>query len=149
MDVTVVQGDAPGRLGCYTPAEDLLLAADSANTAHYKEAAPGGPFCHALFVPFVLETGGRLGIQADALLKSWARLAAGDDMDQTKMSTLATFILRQYREAVGVTLQRGNALMAQRAVGDLGRDGARLLSYSGASGGGLLPEFFGVVAGPA
>ena len=48
------------------------------------------------------------------------RLAAGDDMDQPKMSTLATFILRQYREAVGVTLQRGNALMVQRAVGDRG-----------------------------
>ena len=26
--VTVVQGDAPGRLGAYTPAEDLLLAAE-------------------------------------------------------------------------------------------------------------------------
>ena len=118
MDVTVVQGDAPGRLGCYTPAEDLLLAAESAKTAHYEEeAAPGGPFCHALFVPFVLETGG-----------SWARLATGNDMTQPKMSTLATFILRQYREAVGVTLQRGNALMVQRAVGDLGQDGARPLS---------------------
>ena len=150
VDVTVVQGDAPGRLGAYTPAEDLLLAAEVAKTNHYKEeTAPGGPFCHALFVPFVLETGGRLGIQADALLKSWARLAAGDDMDQPKMSTLATFILRQYREAVGVTLQRGNALMVQRAVGDLGQDGARPLSLSDASGGGHLPDFFGVVAGPA
>ena len=74
-------------------------------------------------------------------------------MDQPKMSTLATFILRQYREAVGVTLQRGNALIVQppRSVGDLaaGQDGARPLSLSGVSGGGHLPDFFGVVAGPA
>ena len=70
-------------------------------------------------------------------------------MDQPKMSTLATFILRQYREAVGVTLQHGKALMVQRAVGDLGQGGARPLSLSDASGGGHLPDFFGVVAGPA
>ena len=46
-------------------------------------------------------------------------------MEQPEMSTLATFILRQYWEAVGVTLQRGNAcaLMVQRAVGTSGRTG--------------------------
>ena len=67
------------------------------------------PLHHAAnFVPFVLETGRRLGLEADALLKPWARLAAGDDMKFAKMSTMATFILQQYREVVGVALQRGN-----------------------------------------
>ena len=37
---------------------------------------------------------------------------------------MALIILRQYREVVGVALQRGNALMVQtpRAVGDIGND---------------------------
>ena len=44
-------------------------------------------------------------------------------MKFAKMSTMATFILRQYREVVGVALQlRGNALMVQRAVGDIGNE---------------------------
>ena len=64
------------------------------------------------------------------------------------MSTMATFILRQYREVVGVALQRGNALMVQRAVGDIGvgNDVSRFISLSNASGGGHLPDFFGAVA---
>ena len=62
------------------------------------------------------------------------------------MSTMATFILRQYREVVGVALQRGNALMVQRAVGDIGNDVSRFISLSDASGGGHLPDFFGAVA---
>ena len=52
---------------------------------------------------------------------------------------MATFILRQYREVVGVALQRGNALMVQRAdrVGDIVNDVSRFISLSGsdASGG--------------
>ena len=100
---------------------------------------------------FVLETGGRLGLEADALLKSWARLAAGDDMKFAKVSTMATFILRQYREMVGVALQRGNALMVQRAVGDVENNLSRWfisqsLSDRDATHGGHLSDFFGAVA---
>ena len=57
-------------------------------------------------------------------------------MKFAKMSTMATFILRQlqYREVVGVAiaLQRGNALMdqVQRAVGDIGNDVSRFISLS-------------------
>ena len=147
IDVTVARADAPGRSASYTPIEDLLLDLEKGKRDHYvDELAPGGPLHHANFVPFVLETGGRLGLEADALLKSWARLAAGDDMKFAKMSTMATFILRQYREVVGVALQRGNALMVQRAVGDIGNDVSRFISLSDASGGGHLPDFFGAVA---
>ena len=48
-------------------------------------------------------------------------------MKFAKMSTMATFILRQYREVVGVALQRGNALMVQRAGGDIGNDVSRFI----------------------
>ena len=70
-------------------------------------------------------------------------------MKFAKMSTMATLILRQYREVVGVALQRGNALIVQRAVGDIGNvrlDVSRIiisLSRTDASGGGHLgvPDF--------
>ena len=45
-----------------------------------------------------------------------------------------------------ISLQRGNALMVQRAVGDIGNDVSRFISLSNASGGGHLPDFFGAVA---
>ena len=67
-------------------------------------------------------------------------------------STMATFILRRYREVVGVRpLQRGDALTVQRTVGDIYQvrnDVPRFISLSDASGtgGGHLPDFFGAVA---
>ena len=62
----------------------------------------------------------------------------------------ASSILQQYREVVwAVTvLQRNNASMVLRAVGE---SGIQMLSLTRASGGagGHLPVFWGVVAGPA
>ena len=83
--------------------------------------------------------GGRLGEEADALLRSWARLAAGDDLKCEKISDQASSILRQYREVVGAVLQRNNAsnAMVLRAVGESGIQ-TLSLTQSDASGGGHL-----------
>ena len=67
-------------------------------------------------------------------------------MKFAKMSTMATFVMRQYREVVGVALQRGNALTVQRAdrVGNIGNDVSRFISLrvSDASGGARSPPRF-------
>ena len=107
-----------------------------------------GPLHHARLndIPYIVDAGGRLGEEADALLRSWARLAAGDDLKCENISDQASSILRQYREVVGAVLQRNNASMVLRAVGE---SGIQTLSLTDASGGGHLPDFWGVVAGPA
>ena len=128
--MTVARADAPGRSASYTPIEDLLLELEKGKRDHYvDELAPGGPLHHANFVPLVLETGGRLGLEleADALLKSWARLAAGDGMKFAEMSTMATFILRQLCKVVGVALQRARGPeYADGAAGGRGRECRRV-----------------------
>ena len=106
-DVTVARGGASGRSASYTPVEDMiLLVLERGKRDHYVDEL--APSTSPTSSHFVLVTGGRLGLEADALLKSWARLAGGDDMMRfAMMSTMATFILRQYRKVVGIALQRG------------------------------------------
>ena len=57
----------------------------------------------ARLIPFIVDAGGRLGEEADPLLRSWARLAAGNDLKCENISDQAPSILRQYTvwEVVG------------------------------------------------
>ena len=85
-----------------------------------------------------MDAGGRLGEGADALLRSWPRLAAGADLKYENISDQASSILRlQYREVMGAVLQRNNASVVLRAVGESG-----ILNQT-------LSLLWGVVAGPA
>ena len=125
LDVRVVRSDSSKRAKANTPVADTLREAAVHKTQHYEtECGPGGPLHHARLIPFIVDAGGRLGEEADALLCSWARLAAGDDLKSCgeKISDQASSILRQYREVVGAVLQRNNAGMVLRAdrVGESG-----------------------------
>ena len=68
-------------------------------TQHYEiECSQGGPLHHARRIPLIVDAGGRLGEEANALLRSWARLAAaGNDLKCENISDQASSILRQPR----------------------------------------------------
>ena len=75
------------------------------------------------FVPFAIETYGRLGVEAVKLLKDWAKTAGeADVMDRN------SYLVWMKRE-ISVLLIKGNARMFRRFVGLLTRGvGQRYLS---------------------
>ena len=60
------------------------------------------------FIPFVLETHGALGKQAEAVLKLLAKVAS-----HSSAVLSVTDFLTQFKQKLSVTLQRGNALVAK------------------------------------
>ena len=75
------------------------------------------------FVPFAIETYGRLGVEAVKLLKDWAKTAGEADMMDRN-----SYLVWMKRE-ISVSLIKGNARMFRRFVGLLTRGvGQRYLS---------------------
>ena len=149
LDVRVVRGDSSKRAAANTPVVDTLREAARHKTQHYEtECGPGGPLHHAclMIIPFMVDAGGRLGEEADALLRSWARLAAGDDLKCESISDQASSIdnlrPRQYREVDQV-----GAVLRLRMVGETGiiirltRAAGHLELSSASSSPPLDPDF--------
>ena len=67
-----------------------------------------GPARGGKFFPFVLETHGALARQARDLLKLLAKAAAA-----TTLTMSVPDFMKNFRQALSVTLQRGNALVAE------------------------------------
>ena len=104
INVTVGRADAPGRSASYTPIEDFLLDLSRGKRDHYvDELAPGGPLHHG--PTSSLSSSRRVGASASRPMRC-----------SSPGRTMATFILRQYREVVGVALQRAG----ERADGSEG-----------------------------
>ena len=94
-----------------------LATQESRKRQHYRGCAiPGGPLAHAVFEPFAVEAGGRLGPAARALLRSWARAAAGDDPRSSALSVASATVLRTHLQHVSSTFHRLQASRILRAA---------------------------------
>lgn len=122
IDFRCICADTPSRLDSGISVPAALRQTENLKSTHYKtECSTGGPMApgRGLFVPFIVEAGGRLGLQAGNLLRCWARLAAGDPDPHDPalpLSRLASAYYTSYMRVVGVTLQRCNAIMVHQAA---------------------------------
>jgi hypothetical protein len=103
LDVAVTHPGAPSRKSdrCLAAANDL----QATKNRRYKDwaLARGG-----MFLPFVCETHGALGHQADEVIKLLAKAASN-----TTLTTSVRDFMMHFRQALSVTLQRGNGLVAK------------------------------------
>ena len=103
LDVAVTHPGAPSRKSDrrFAAADDI----QATKNRHYKDwaLARGGKF-----FPFVYETHGALGRQAEAVLKLLAKAASA-----TTLPMSVRDFMRHTRQALSITLQRGNALVAK------------------------------------
>ena len=103
LDVAVTHPGAPSR-----KSDRRLAAADdlqATKNRRYKDwaLARGGKF-----LPFVCETHGALGHQAGEVLKLLAKAASN-----TTLPMSVRDFTKHFQQALSVTLQRGNALVAK------------------------------------
>ena len=103
LDVAVTHPGAPSRKSDrrFAAADDI----QATKNRHYKDwaLARGGRF-----FPFVYETHGALGRQAEAVLKLLAKAASA-----TTLPMSVRDFMKHTRQALSITLQRGNALVAK------------------------------------
>jgi hypothetical protein len=103
IDVAVTHPGAPCR-----KTEYALAAANDLQSIKNKKYGDWATQRGGRFLPFVLETHGALGKQADAVLKLLAKVAS-----HSSAVLSVTDFLKEFKQKLSVTLQRGNALVAK------------------------------------
>jgi len=103
IDVAVTNPVAPCRKTPYP-----LAAANDLQSTKNRKYANWATQRGGRFIPFVLETHGALGKQADAVLKLLAKVAS-----HSSAVLSVTEFLTLFKQKLSVTLQRGNALVAK------------------------------------
>ena len=119
IDVTVVH-PASSSMQSRASREPVMTASEAEKKKRHDHGV--GAVGHT-FVPFAIETYGRLGVEAVKVLKDWAKTAGeADFMDRN------SYLVWMKRE-ISVSLIKGNAHMFRRLVGLLTRGvGQRYLS---------------------